>query len=162
MALESDLASDRLGIGGCASPVAVGLGSSFESLDLQLLGGGGRRAFVSGRDDRSAKASSGGIQALPGALKFAGVEGWRVVEGGLLAGVEFGEFLVAEVVEVSGHVAVGLQARVTPGGSSVGSRDGRPGSEHGGVIGDLAALAVGGYGGGGGQPGRLVGRVERR
>jgi hypothetical protein len=55
------------------------------------------------------------------ALLDVGVEGWRVVEDGLLAGVEVGELLVVEVAEAAGEVAVGLEAGVVPGGLGVGA-----------------------------------------
>ncbi len=87
MSFEGNLASEVGGVGGCASPVAVGLGGSFESLDRELLGEGSRRRSILGRNVSSVTTSSGGIQILPSTFEFAGVEGRGVVQEGLLAGV---------------------------------------------------------------------------
>jgi hypothetical protein len=75
----------------------------------------------------------------------------------LLALVDFGELLVIERAEAAGEVPVGLEARVVPRGAGVGARCTRPASKHGGVPRNLVTLAVGGHGGGGGEPGGLVG-----
>jgi hypothetical protein len=113
LVFESDLAPDRVGVGGGASPVAVGLGCSLEPLDDEVLGTGPSRTSISPR--------SGGVEALTGALEFARIE-WRgVVEDALLAGVEVGELLVGEVTKAACEVAVGLKTCVIPGGARVGS-----------------------------------------
>jgi hypothetical protein len=115
---ESDLTSGRCGVGSRASPVAAGSGHSFESLDDELLRRGGSRSST-GRDEPTTRTPSRGICTLPRVHELARVEGRRIVEDGVLAGVEVGELLVVEVMEAAGEIAVGLKACVVPGGSGV-------------------------------------------
>ena len=64
---ERDLMPDREGVGGGASPVAVGSGGSFESLDEKMLGGGLSPTSVTRR--------SGVLEALAGAFELGRIEG---------------------------------------------------------------------------------------
>ena len=104
------------------SPVAVRSGGPFQSLDYELLSGDGRRTSISAREHLTITASSGGgIQCLSSTLQVDGVEGRRVVEDGLLAGVEIGELMVVEYVEAAGEVAVDLETCVVPRSPRVGT-----------------------------------------
>ena len=113
LVFERDLTSDVEGVGGGASPVAVGCGCAFESFDEELLG--------AARPGTRVARGSDGVEAVPGPFELGRVEGRGGAQDGLLAGVEVVECLVVEVAQAPGEVAVGCQPGVVPRGSGVGA-----------------------------------------
>jgi hypothetical protein len=115
---ERDLSAQRCGSSSFVSPASVGLRLPFEQRDPRgdartgELGQGGTRAGTA-RTDCFVVGSSG-------CLEFGRVEGRTSGDEGLLAFIELGQLLGAELFEVAGEVAVGLGLSVIERGLGVG------------------------------------------
>lgn len=153
LSCEADLAECVAGVCCGTSPAAmlasevlepgdVALGLVMEVLEVLQSGGVGRGALLPLE-----------LVACPvGVVELFGVEDRHGVEDVLLVAGEPVELVIVEAVEVAGQVSVDLELCVVVGGSSVGSRRGRPGADQFDVVGQFVAFAVGGGGRCGGQP----------
>ena len=114
---ECDLAAKVCCLERGSAPLAMRLGGSLKALYLKLGAHGFGCAGLRGGGHACRCRPGAGVPSL---LQVCWVEGWRVVDDGLLAGIEVGELLIVEVAESAGEVAVGLQAGVVEGGWASG------------------------------------------
>lgn len=116
--LQGDLAADRLRLGDNASPITMGLSSSFEPLNHELVVSGAPCLPICSVD---VPANARDVSPLPCAFECRRVEERRVAEDRSLASSEFGQLVVLEVAQVACEVPVRLQAGVVPRGAGVGA-----------------------------------------
>jgi hypothetical protein len=109
---ELDLASEVCCPECGSAPPAVCSRGAFES--LHAASGAFDRLGCAGLRD-AGHAVRGLGEGTPGLLKFCRIEGWRVIDNGLLASVESDEVLKVEAAEAAGEVAVCLETGVVPG-----------------------------------------------